>query len=115
MKITKKDVRKITSATEAELEKLKQEYEVVAKNIGPLNNTALIMLCVVGIAALFYFGNGFFEFIGFLGFILFVYAFYTLANRIGHREGYFDGYYEASHQKGDATPEGKVSDVIHKS
>lgn len=96
MKITKSDVRKIKNATKTEIEKLKAEYEELTKNIHSINNTALILLCVISVAVIFYFRNSFFEFIGF---ILFVYAFYTLSSRIGHREGYLDGYYEASHQK----------------
>lgn len=101
MKINKKDVRKIKSATKEEIEKLKQEYEIVAKSIHWTSNTVLILLGIVGLATLFYFRNGFFEFIGFVGFMLFVYVFYTLANRVGHQEGYLEGYYEASHQKKD--------------
>jgi len=91
----KKDVRKIKSATKEELEKLKGDYDAWAKNSYYINNSTLVVLCVLSVAALFYFRNAVFDFIGF---IVFVYTFYTLASRVGHREGYLDGYYEASHQ-----------------
>jgi hypothetical protein len=112
MKIKKNDVRKIKNATEAELEKLKQEYAVVAQNIHTMSNTGLILFGIVGLALLFYFRNGFFEFLGLVGFMLFVYAFYTLANRAGHREGYLDGYYEASHRQTDTRSDASIG--LHK-
>jgi hypothetical protein len=102
MNVKKKDVRKIKNATETEIKKLKEEYEIVTKNIHSIGNTVLILLCITGVATIFYFRDGFFDFVGF---ILFVYAFYTLSNRVGHQEGYLDGYYEASQRK-DGTASG---------
>ncbi len=94
MKFKKKDLRKITSATKDELEMLQKEYRVFTENLKTMNNLSLMALSVIGVALIFYFSNVVMDIIGML---IFIYAFYTLANKEGHREGYFDGYYEATH------------------
>jgi len=90
-------MKKIAHASKEELELLQKEYGMFTANLKTMNSLSLMALSVVGIAFIFYFSNVLMDIIGLL---LFVYAFYTLANREGHREGYFDGYYEATHPGG---------------
>lgn len=91
MKFSKKDVRKIKSATKEELDKLQKEYEALTKNIRGMSPAGLLVIAVAGIAVILYFRNNLFDFIGL---IMILYPLYIFIQRGAHREGYFEGYYD---------------------
>lgn len=91
MKFSKKDVRKLKSATKEELGKLQKEYEALMKDVQGMSPVGLLAIAVAGIAVILFFKNNVFDFIG-LAMIL--YPLYLFIQRGAHREGYFEGYYD---------------------
>ncbi|MFZ2072834.1 MAG: hypothetical protein WAV10_04140 [Minisyncoccia bacterium] len=91
MKINKKDVKKIKSATKEELGKLQEQYKTATKNVSGMSPIALLAISTVGIIIIFYFTNKLFILIGL---ILLLAPIYVFIKRGAHREGYFEGYYE---------------------
>lgn len=91
MKFNKKDVRKITNATKEELEKLQKEYEALMKDVNGMSPAGLIFIAVLGIAVILYFQSNLFDFVGL---VMLLYPLYVLIQRGGHKEGYFEGYYD---------------------
>lgn len=70
------------------MKSLKSHYKRALKKVKSMDNTGLILLCIVGIAGIVYFENGL---LNFIALIVFSYAFYIFANREGYRDGFYDG------------------------
>lgn len=87
----KKHARKLKGVSEDEFKKLQGSYEKLMKDVRHLDEPALIMLMVVGIAIILLFSWGIFDFVGLL---VLIYAVYLFARQEGHEEGFYEGYYE---------------------
>ena len=97
MKINPHTVQKVKNATSGELHTLKENYSTLVENMQVITTSGLIMICLVAVAAVVYFQN---TILNFLALIIFAYPFYVFASREGHRDGYFEGYYDSLTSKG---------------
>ncbi len=71
--------------------KLKEEYREFTKNVGGMSPAGLLLIAVAGIAVILLFQSSLLDLIGL---VMLFYPIYIFIRRGGHRQGYFEGYYE---------------------
>lgn len=89
-KDVKKKVKKIKHASKEEIDMLKEEYQKVIGVVKGMTSPILFVVSLVGIFVILYFRN---NFIDFIGLIVFIYPFYLFVQKEGHKDGFFEGYY----------------------